>query len=49
MALKPSKIMSWQFTRELSAARRKPDSYAKWKANEEAARSRAKEMKRGNV
>ena len=49
MALKPSKIMSWEFTRELSCRNRKRDSYSKWKANEEAARSRAKEMKRGNV
>lgn len=45
MALKPSKIMSWQFTRELAASRRTPDSYAKWKANEEAAKRRAKEMR----
>lgn len=46
MALAPSKIMAWQFTRELSASRRKPDSYAKWKANEEAAKRRAEEMRK---
>ena len=46
MALKPSKIMAWQFTRELAASRRKPDSYAKWKANEEAAERRAEEMRK---
>lgn len=46
MALKPSKIMSWQFTRELSASRRKPDSYAKWKANEAEAKRRAEELKK---
>ena len=44
MSLKPSKIMAWQFTRELAASRRKPDSYAKWKANEEAAKRRAEEL-----
>lgn len=46
MALAPSKIMAWRFTRELSASRRKPDSYAKWKANEEAAKRRAEEMRK---
>ena len=49
MALAPSKIMSWQFTRELVAKRMNKDNYAKWKANEEAARKRAEGMKRGNV
>lgn len=45
MALKPSKIMAWQFTRELAASRRKPDSYSKWKANEEAAKQRSNNLK----
>lgn len=45
MALAPSKIMSWQFTRELVAKRMNKDNYAKWKANEEAAKRRAKEMR----
>ena len=49
MALAPSKIMAWQFTRELVAKRMNKDSYSKWKANEEAAKRRAKEMKRGNL
>ena len=49
MALKPSKIMSWEFTRELAARRMNKDSYAKWKANEEAARQRAKELSRGKM
>ena len=46
MALAPSKIMSWQFTRELVAKRMNRDSYAKWKANEEAAKRRAEEMRK---
>ena len=46
MALKPSKIMSWEFTRELSCRNRQRDSYAKWKANEEAARKRAEELRK---
>lgn len=46
MALKPSKIMAWDFTRELSCRNRQRDSYAKWKANEEAARKRAEEMRK---
>lgn len=49
MALKPSKIMSWDFTRELSCRNRQRDSYAKWKANEEAAKQRAKELNRGKM
>ena len=46
MALKPSKIMNWEFTRELSCRNRQRYSYAKWKANEEAARKRAEEMRK---
>ena len=49
MALAPSKIMSWQFTRELVAKRMNKDSYSKWKQNEEAAKRRAEEMKRGKM
>ena len=49
MALAPSKIMSWQLSKELVAKRMNRDSYAKWKANEEAAKRRAKEMKRGKM
>lgn len=49
MALAPSKIMSWQFAKELVAKRMNKDNYAKWKANEEAARKRSEGMKRGNV
>ena len=49
MALAPSKIMSWQFGKELVAKRMNRDSYAKWKANEEAARQRAKELSRGKM
>lgn len=45
MALAPSKIMTWQFTRELVDKRMNRDSYSKWKANEEAANRRAKEMR----
>lgn len=41
MSLAPSQLMAWQFTRELAASRRKPDSYAKWKANEAEAERRA--------
>ena len=44
-----TKIMSWDFTRELSCRNRQRDSYAKWKANEEAARQRAKELQRGKM
>lgn len=46
MALAPSKIMSWQFTRELVAKRMNKDNYAKWKANEEAAKRRAEELRK---
>ena len=46
MALKPSKIMAWDFTRELSCRNRQRDSYAKWKSNEEAARKRAEELRK---
>ena len=49
MALAPSKIMSWDFTRELSCRNRQRYSYAKWKANEEAAKQRAKELSRGKM
>ena len=49
MALAPSKIMSWQFTRELVAKRMNKDSYSKWKQHEEAAKRRAEEMKRGKM
>lgn len=46
MSLAPSKIMSWDFTRQLSCRKRQRDSYAKWKANEEAAKRRAEEMRK---
>ena len=46
MALAPSKIMSWQFAKELVAKRMNKDNYAKWKANEEAARKRAEELRK---
>ncbi len=46
MALAPSKIMSWQFTRELVAKRMNKDNYAKWKANEEAAKRLAEELRK---
>ena len=46
MALAPSKIMAWQFTRELVAKRMNRDSYSKWKANEEAAKRRAEELRK---
>lgn len=45
MALAPSKIMSWQFTRELVAKRMNKDIYSKWKANEEAAKQRSETLK----
>lgn len=45
MALAPSKIMSWDFTRQLSCRKRQRDSYAKWKANEEAAKQRSNNLK----
>lgn len=46
MALAPSKIMSWQFAKELVAKRMNKDSYSKWKANEEAAKRRAEELRK---
>lgn len=46
MALAPSKIMSWQFAKELVAKRMNKDNYAKWKANEEAAKRRAEELRK---
>lgn len=46
MSLAPSKIMYWDFTRQLSCRKRQRDSYAKWKANEEAARKRAEEFRK---
>ena len=46
MALAPSKIMSWQFAKELVAKRMNRDSYSKWKANEEAAKRRAEELRK---
>lgn len=53
MALAPSKIMAWQFTRELVAKRMNKDNYAKWKANEakaaawrEQEAAKAKEMRK---
>ncbi len=46
MALAPSKIMSWQFARELVAKRMNRDNYAKWKANEDAAKRRAEELRK---
>ena len=45
MPLRPSKIMSWDFTRQLSCRNRQRDSYAKWRANEEAAKQRRNELK----
>lgn len=45
MALQPSQIMAWQFHKERSVKKLNRDSYSKWKANEEAARRRAKEMR----
>ena len=41
MALKPSKIMSWQFTKDLAASRMNRDNYAQWKKNESEAERRA--------
>ena len=46
MALAPSKIMSWQFGKELVSKRMNKDNYAQWKANEEAARKRAEELRK---
>ena len=46
MALAPSKVMSWQFAKELVAKRMNRDSYSKWKANEEAAKRRAEELRK---
>jgi len=46
MALAPSKIMSWQFARELVAKRMNRDNYAKWKSNEEAAKLLAEELRK---
>lgn len=46
MALAPSKIMSWQFAKELVAKRMNKDNYSKWKANEEAAKRRAEELRK---
>lgn len=45
MALKPSKIMSWQFTKELAASRMNRDNYAQWKKNEANAKRIAESYK----
>ena len=45
MALAPSVIMSWAFSKELAARKMNRDSYAKWKQREEEARKRREEMR----
>ena len=45
MALAPSVIMSWAFSKELAARKMNRDSYAKWKQREEEAKRRAEELK----
>lgn len=46
MALQPSQIMAWQFHKERSVKKLNRDSYSKWKANEEAAKRRAEELRK---